>query len=204
MDASYMILRPTSQVQRPLRVPQVTLRLPKPSWVAPMEVGNSSSSHEAPKIPDVIDADLVSGEEEFGHHKAKGLRIPTTPSETERRDHKLTHVPFRAWCPHCVAGKAKDPAHCSLARSHDGLPKAFLDCYYVGDEVDEELATCLGMTDQQSNAKSACMVEEKGPSEYPVNAMIRALFEWRDGRTKLSSLTPHGLRLKDQSDERFY
>ena len=34
--------------------------------------------------------------------------LPQQPSERERRLHKLTHIPYRAWCAHCVSCKAKD------------------------------------------------------------------------------------------------
>ena len=32
---------------------------------------------------------------------------PVQPSEHERRQHNATHLPMKAWCPHCVAGKSK-------------------------------------------------------------------------------------------------
>ena len=32
------------------------------------------------------------------------------PSLRERRLHELTHLPFRQWCPHCVACKSR-PDH---------------------------------------------------------------------------------------------
>ena len=37
-----------------------------------------------------------------------GIRGPT---REEIRTHDVTHLPFRAWCPHCIAGRAKDEAH---------------------------------------------------------------------------------------------
>ena len=36
----------------------------------------------------------------------KARRIPKGPSKEEKRLHDLTHVPFRSWCPKCVAGRA--------------------------------------------------------------------------------------------------
>ena len=33
------------------------------------------------------------------------------PSEREVEDHMATHVPFRSWCPYCVAGKAGSSPH---------------------------------------------------------------------------------------------
>ena len=37
-----------------------------------------------------------------------GIRGPT---REEIRVHNVTHLLFRAWCPHCIAGRAKDEAH---------------------------------------------------------------------------------------------
>ena len=30
--------------------------------------------------------------------------IPNTPTLEEVRQHRLTHYPYRSWCPHCVRG----------------------------------------------------------------------------------------------------
>ena len=32
---------------------------------------------------------------------------PVQPSDEERRQHNVTHLPMKPWCPHCVAGKSK-------------------------------------------------------------------------------------------------
>ena len=32
------------------------------------------------------------------------LREPKTPTAAERAKHSLTHLPYQAWCPYCVAG----------------------------------------------------------------------------------------------------
>ena len=29
---------------------------------------------------------------------------PKLPTEQERKDHSLTHLPYRNWCPECVRG----------------------------------------------------------------------------------------------------
>ena len=33
------------------------------------------------------------------------------PTSEEMRAHRATHIPFRNWCPECVAGRGKDEAH---------------------------------------------------------------------------------------------
>ena len=34
-------------------------------------------------------------------------KITTKPTAEEVEQHMATHIPFREWCPHCVAGKSK-------------------------------------------------------------------------------------------------
>ena len=36
---------------------------------------------------------------------------PSAPSEEEWRKHRLTHWPYRSWCPICVAARAVEDAH---------------------------------------------------------------------------------------------
>ena len=37
----------------------------------------------------------------------KGLKVPGESSSSERKQHELTHLPFRDWCPHCVKAKGR-------------------------------------------------------------------------------------------------
>ena len=36
---------------------------------------------------------------------------PRLPTVEERREHELTHIPYRNWCPHCIRGRGKDLDH---------------------------------------------------------------------------------------------
>eukprot|EP00971_Amphidinium_carterae_P283385 5625998-Amphidinium_carterae.1 len=38
-------------------------------------------------------------------------RVPRAPTAEEVRVHRLTHCPFRTWCPVCVAARGRDPPH---------------------------------------------------------------------------------------------
>ena len=35
------------------------------------------------------------------------LRDPGTPTQKEMEEHNITHLPFRSWCPHCIAGRRR-------------------------------------------------------------------------------------------------
>ncbi len=39
------------------------------------------------------------------------LRRPAAPTRKEREEHEATHIPYREWCEHCVAGKSRNTAH---------------------------------------------------------------------------------------------
>ena len=39
------------------------------------------------------------------------LASPMQVSKRERDEHELTHLPFRAWCPHCVRGRGSEDRH---------------------------------------------------------------------------------------------
>ena len=43
--------------------------------------------------------------------RPKAVKVAVQPSAKEVQEHMLTHVPFRNWCTHCVAGKAKNNPH---------------------------------------------------------------------------------------------
>ena len=62
-------------------------------------------------------------DEEFGVRTAKGRRLPRRgPTPREREEHALTHVPYRSWCPACVAGRGRGPAHTTAADEGDEKP----------------------------------------------------------------------------------
>ena len=36
---------------------------------------------------------------------------PEGPTESEKKEHEVTHMPFRSWCSACVQARAADWAH---------------------------------------------------------------------------------------------
>ena len=61
--------------------------------------------------------DVVEDEEEIVAETGesvvvpKGLPSPSLPSKAEVEHHNLTHLPYRSWCPFCVAARRKNNAH---------------------------------------------------------------------------------------------
>ena len=74
--------------------------------------GGTSSSSTPGSPPATIPADQApKAAVEPDARKAFALTLPSTPTEEERVQHFLTHLPFRSWCSYCVKRKAKDEPH---------------------------------------------------------------------------------------------
>ena len=81
-----------------------------------LEVENESQEARAPKV----------------------FRDPGAPTETEIEQHNVTHLPFRAWCPSCVEGKARDRAHRRQDVEEKSSAEVVLDYGFLGAQREEE------------------------------------------------------------------
>ena len=59
---------------------------------------------------------------------------PRQPSEEERRERNLTHLPFRSWCPHCVRGRGREADHKKFKEQAEGLHELHFDFMFMGPE----------------------------------------------------------------------
>ena len=61
-----------------------------------------------------VEGDPSEEQDQGESEEARAMRappIPSTPSREKVRQHRLTHRPFRSWCPHCVRGKGRNDQH---------------------------------------------------------------------------------------------
>ena len=90
--------------------------------------------------------------------KAKGLPTPPQPTEQERMEHELTHLPYRSWCPVCVRSKGRADNH---PKQHSKAPVIQVDITYykaMGETkvtpiltaVDVETGMCMAVQGQNS------------------------------------------------------
>lgn len=98
--------------------------------------------------------------------KVKAPTGPATPSQAEREQHELTHVPYRSWCQHCVAARAADKAHPRSTGEEEGLPKIEFDFGFVGKEEDDACIPLLNMCDVGYGCLSAILTQSKAMTEY--------------------------------------
>ena len=67
--------------------------------------------------------------------EAHFAKAPREPTAAEREEHELTHLPYRAWCRHCVRGRRKSEAHRELdAESQHTVPHVSIDYCFLGQD----------------------------------------------------------------------
>ena len=76
--------------------------------------------------------------EKFEHEVAEEAvrvyrRAPEEPTLQEMRDHELLHEPYRAWCPHCVAGRGVAQGHLAKDHAEDAFAVGGINYGYLGD-----------------------------------------------------------------------
>ena len=75
-----------------------------------MERGMISGMDEVE--PEVEAAEIEADEKESDEARVmKNKKMLQAPTAEELRVHRITHLPYRAWCPECVAAKGVDDAH---------------------------------------------------------------------------------------------
>ena len=64
---------------------------------------------------------------------ARAVRTPEPPTDAARMAHNATHVPFRDWCPICVASRGRNSPHRRVVvnKTADTLPKFQTDYMFV-------------------------------------------------------------------------
>ena len=100
----------------------------KESVRAPL--GEEGSYEDAIELPEEV-------------QEVKPLKSPQMPTQEEVAQHRVTHLPYRCWCPECVEAFAREWAHKkkSVART---IPLVSCDYLYLTkngvfgrDELDE-------------------------------------------------------------------
>ena len=110
-------------------------------------------------------------------HQPRAQSTPPTPSDDEVALHNLTHVPFRSWCPYCIACRSRRDRHQQGGESHvsqGGFPCIAYDLWYAkitGSEYhfmeqtpseDQEVLTVLSVVDRSTGMCRGVPLPSKG------------------------------------------
>ena len=107
-------------------------------------------------------------EAEAGMRRPVRMNDPREPSVEERKEHELTHLPYRDWCRHCVGGRGKEAPH----KKQDGggdLHELHLDYAFVGEEGEPgKTITILVVRERKTRMTLATAVPSKSTGKFVV------------------------------------
>ena len=107
------------------------------------------------------------------------LPKPPTPSKAEWERHVVSHMPFRDWCRHCVAGRGLEPPHQSRPEQDDQYPLVCIDYGHRRCHTDVGLM-CLDAVAAFGQAPETEMIFIEAPEEHRAvvgQACVVAMFE---------------------------
>ena len=105
--------------------------------------------------------------DEYGMRSAKVLRGPKEPTAEEIAEHNVKHVPYRSWCPRCVAAAGKATSH---QRNRNGeqsaIPYHHIDYWFMRDERGGNSIPVVVMKDSDTKAFGAHVVTQNGNIDW--------------------------------------
>ena len=108
------------------------------------------------------------------------LRPVIGPTPEERSAHEVSHLPYRSWCAHCVAGRGRALSHPRAPGLLDPQGLMVVDMDYgflrrrlegassASADAESRLTPVLVMRDRATNFPFYIMTETKGPNPFAV------------------------------------
>jgi hypothetical protein len=89
---------------------------------------------------EIEDEELPQEDQEHGKRRTRPMLDPKLPSEAEVQQHRLTHMPYRNWCPHCVRGRGREMDHKKRQDNEEPtVPEYHMDYCFPGDEGGQKM-----------------------------------------------------------------
>ena len=124
----------------------------------------------------IADADQAGQLNISGEAKtARILRTPEPPTDAMRMAHNATHVPFRDWCPSCVASRGRSSSHRRVVvnKTADTLPKFQTDYMFIRTVAQSKTQPCITFVETRSGVVISFMCARKGGYEDLTKEILR-------------------------------
>ena len=108
---------------------------------------------------------------------ARPLRSPPVPTPQMIAEHEVTHIPYRSWCPACVAGRGRAYSHHHKGRE-SSVPVISADYLFFSDKgTSVKILPTVVLRDRTSKAIFSHLLPAKGTSgsTFPEKAVLRDL-----------------------------
>ena len=124
----------------------------------------------------IADADQAGQLDISGGAKtARALSTPEPPTDAARMAHNATHVPFRDWCPICVASRGRSSPHRRVVvnKTADTLPKFQSDYMFIRMVAESNTQPCITLVETRSGEVICFMCARKGGYEDLTKEILR-------------------------------
>ena len=121
--------------------------------------------------------DKVEADDGNAFREPRGSPAPRQPTPAEVARHNLTHLPYRNWCPHCVACRRANAPHRSSPSKGDRSLPLFVADYAFIRKPNEDVVTMLVGRLYPSRAVFASVCDVKGPTDHTTNRLTEFLNE---------------------------
>lgn len=135
--------------------------------------------------------EVYNTDEEEPHQAkaAKGLPQPAQPTAQEGAEHELTHLPFRSWCPTCVANKGRADNH---PKQTSKMPVVQFDFCYFKTAGEQTVTPILTGIDVETGMAMATFVSDKQQDfQYHIQCIQSFLMECGRVQAVLNSTILH-------------
>ena len=130
-------------------------------------------AHVDKAVESTVD-DIIDLDDDIVVENVKPLPQPKVPTQAQIDAHNLTHMPYRSWCPHCVAARRPNSHHrSSSSDSQRADPLLVADYCFVRDNNDSETITILVARLYPSRTMLATVVDAKGPDPNAVARLAK-------------------------------
>ena len=126
----------------------------------------------------IADADQAGQLDISGEPKtARALSTPEPPTDAARMAHNATHVPFRDWCPICVARRGRSSPHRRVLvnKTEDTLPKFQTDYMFIRTVAESKTQPCITFVETRSRVVISFRCAWKGGYQDLTKEILRHL-----------------------------
>ena len=104
---------------------------------------------------------------------------PTGPTAEQLRIHRLTHYPFRSWCPACVAGRAKNWPHLRQDEvDMSEVPTICFDYCFLSDQQGDSVPVLVGREKGTKFMVAHVVPFKGGGADWLVGQLLRYFRRW--------------------------
>ena len=112
--------------------------------------------------------------EEFGNRRVARKYDPREPSQQEKEEHEMTHLPFRSWCRHCIMDRGREEDYRKAMEEERQVPEGHLNFMFTRDEKEGKTLALLVVRERTTRAVLSTVVPRKTTGEW----ICRRLMAW--------------------------